>query len=148
MNDPAPQSKAIINIIKVLNSGIDFYQDGLKDLNDTNIKVLFTRMIEEKKEAVATLLPFARGTEGDAEIPHDTGVDIRNLYTHVVAGLSAKEEHKFINQLEEVEEEVLKRLDEALEIDQTCECAAELRRIRSRLQQCHDEMKLLQVETA
>ncbi|MCW8108257.1 PA2169 family four-helix-bundle protein [Alteromonas ponticola] len=148
MDHQAPSVQKVSEIIKVLNGGIEFYQDGVEKVNEARITSLFTRMIEEKKEAVTALQPYAVAEQGRAETNHDVGVDIRNMYTTLVGSITSDKAHTYIKQLEEVEDKVLLSIDEALEEEQPSNCAAELRRIRTRMQQCHDEMKLLQTETA
>ncbi|MBT0586674.1 PA2169 family four-helix-bundle protein [Alteromonas oceanisediminis] len=138
----------VAEIIKVLNGGIEFYQDALTKIETPNVRSMFSRMIEEKQQAIASLQPFAIAEKGEVESGTSTAVDLRNMYTNVLGMFSSDKAHTYVDELEEVEDKVLEVMDKALEEDQPAACAAELRRIRARMQQCHDEMKALQEATS
>ncbi|MCW8090287.1 ferritin-like domain-containing protein [Alteromonas sp. ASW11-130] len=144
MKHRTPGINRIFDIIKVLKSGIKFYQDSIAKLNDPKTKSFFNRMIVEKKEAVNALQPFVLTEQGVEETQGEIGIKVRNMYTKVLGALSSKKEQPYLEQLEEVEDKVLDSIDEALDVDQPPRCAAELRRIRTRMLQCFDEMKTLQ----
>ena len=61
--------------------------------------------------------------------------------------LSSNEDHTYVNQLEEVEDKVLKVLDSALENEQPTIAQSTLMSIRTNAQRMHDEMKALQEQT-
>ncbi|QJR82306.1 PA2169 family four-helix-bundle protein [Alteromonas pelagimontana] len=148
MSNQTPQVDKVTDIIKVMNGGIEFYQDGIEKVSQQNLKAMFTRMITEKQEAIAALQPYAVSEQGDAETDSDWTVDVRNMYTNLLGALSSNKDHTYVDQLEEVEDKVLEAIDDALEENQPANCATELRRVRVRMQQCHDEMKSLQDATA
>ena len=66
--------------------------------------------------------------------------EARKLYTHVVSMLSADSEQVFVDQLVALESRVLKQFDDALNEKQSQSCALLLRKIRTRMQQCYDEL--------
>ncbi|WP_343034729.1 PA2169 family four-helix-bundle protein [Alteromonas ponticola] len=139
--------KKISALIKVLNGGIEFYQEGVEKIKEANLKALFGQMIEEKQEAVASLQGFAVAEQGHTETQNDFGVEIRSMYTKLLGNFTSDMAHTYIEQLEEVEDKVLQSIDDALEVKQPTRCATELRRIRTRMQQCHDQMKWFKTES-
>ena len=138
----------VSDIIKVLNGGIEFYQDAMTKVNSSNVRNMFSRMIMEKKQAVEELQSFAVAETGDKETSTAFSVDARNMYTNILGMFTSDKDHTYIDELEEVEGKVLEVMDEALEEDQPSACAAALRKIRARMQQSHDEMKALQIATS
>lgn len=134
----------ITDIIKVMNSGIEFYQKAKDKVDDKSYQGFFNRMIDAKAKAIFELQPFAVEEKGDLETGTDTLVKARETYTHVVSKLSSNTEFTYVDQLEEVEDRVLEELDDALSKDQTPDCEAALIRIKTKMKECHDEMKALQ----
>ncbi len=134
----------ITDIIKVMNSGIEFYQKAKEKVDDQSYQGFFNRMIDAKAKAIFELQPFAVEEKGDLETGTDNLVKARETYTQVVAKLSSNTEFTYVDQLEEVEDRVLEELDDALSKEQTPESEAALLRIKVQAKECHDEMKALQ----
>ncbi|MGQ8367001.1 PA2169 family four-helix-bundle protein [Glaciecola sp. 1036] len=148
MNTQRPQAQNIAEIIKVMQGGIDFYQEAQKEVDTDYVQSAFQRMIREKKKAIEDLQPFAINEQGEPEDDSHWMVDLRKHYTKLIGTFSSEEEHTYVKQLEEVEDKVLEVLDDALGKTQPTECMEVLRRIRAAAQQLHDEMKALQQATA
>ena len=130
-------------VIKVLNGGIEFYQDNIDKVSSGSTKAMFNRTIEEKQQVVIELQSFAIEQQGEPDNHSSIAIDIRNMYAKLVNSVGTDKENAYICQLEKVEEKVLEVFDEALSEEQPAECASELRRFRTRMQQCHDEIKSL-----
>lgn len=141
-------AEKITDIVKVLNGGIEFYQDAAEKVDSPNIKNVFSRMITDKKLAATQLQRFAIQEKGDIEDGTNIGVDIRNMYTNVLSIFSNNTDHTYVSELEEVEDKVLEVFDEALKEDQPLDCKVTLQSVRRNMQECHDEMKTLQKMTA
>ncbi|NVK72604.1 MAG: PA2169 family four-helix-bundle protein [Oceanospirillaceae bacterium] len=136
----------ITDIIKVMNGGIEFYQEAKTKLDDTTYNAFFDRMIGAKSEAVAELQPFAVDQQGEVETDADNLVKARQAYTKLISKISSEPAtFTYVDQLEEVEDKVLEELDLALERNQPQDCEVTLRRVKVRMKECHDEMKALQV---
>jgi len=147
MTTSKPEVKKIAELIKVLNGGIEFYQNAKDKIDRLNIKSTFDTMIFEKQKAVEALQPFAIVEQGEIENDTAFAVDARQQYTKLLDTLTSDTEHTYIKQLEEVEDKVLEKFDSALEENQPAACAIELRRLQAIMQRCHDEMKALQHAT-
>jgi uncharacterized protein (TIGR02284 family) len=149
MQNQTDQVKHITNIIKVMNGGIEFYQEAKTKLDTTTYQVFFDRMISAKQEAAAELQQFAVQEQGKPETDTSNVVKMRQAYTNLRSKVSSDSTaFTYIDQLEEVEDKVLEELDLALEREQKQECEATLQRIKVRMKECHDEMKALQKEAA
>ncbi|SBS34784.1 hypothetical protein MAQ5080_02973 [Marinomonas aquimarina] len=140
-----PEVNHISDIIKVMNSGVEFYHEAKGKVDRSEYTSFFNRMIDAKESAVLELQKFAVVEKGDFETGSDRMTEVRKVYTKLVNKISPESsaEH-YVDQLEEVEDKVLAEIDRALEKDQAPECEVTLRRIYTRMKECHDEMRMLQ----
>ncbi|MDP5057640.1 MAG: PA2169 family four-helix-bundle protein [Marinomonas hwangdonensis] len=146
MQNQTAHAHHITDIIKVMNGGIEFYQEAKTKLDDSTYKAFFDRMIGAKAEAVAELQPFAVAQQGEVETDTSNLVKARQAYTKLMSKITSETTtFTYVDQLEEVEDKVLEELDLALERNQTQDCEVTLRRVKVRMKECHDEMKALQV---
>ena len=149
MQNQTDQVKHISDIIKVMNGGIEFYQEAKTKFDTTTYQVFFDRMISAKQEAAAELQKFAVQEQGELENGSSNSVKLHQAYTNLLAKFSSDSTaFTYIDQLEDVEDKVLKEFDLALEREQTPDCKATLQRLKVRMRECHDEMKALQKATA
>nr|WP_136250468.1 PA2169 family four-helix-bundle protein [Ningiella ruwaisensis] len=148
MKDQNLQVEKVSDVIKVLQGGIEFYEEAIKEIDTNHIINVFKRMISEKENAIEMLQPYAINEQGEKETDADWMVSTRKMYTKLVGKMSSDEDHTYIKQLEEVEDRVLEVLDDALSREQPANCLTALRQVRARAQQLHDEMKALQEATS
>ncbi|WP_395339458.1 PA2169 family four-helix-bundle protein [Ningiella sp. W23] len=141
------QVKKVADVIKVLQGGIEFYQEAIKKVDTQSFIGIFQRMISEKQEAINSLQPFAINEQGEKEDDTHWMIDSRKMYTSLISKMSSDAEHTYIDQLEEVEDKVLESLDDALSEEQPEGCLSALRQVRIKAQKMHDEMKDLQEAT-
>lgn len=145
MQNQTDQIKHVSDIIKVMNGGIEFYQEAKSKLDNSTYQAFFNRMIVAKKEAVADLQKFAVEEQGELENESSSLVKARQVYTKLLSKVSGDSTaFTYIDRLEEVEDKVLEELDLALERHQAQDCEIALRRIKVSMKECHDEMKALQ----
>ncbi|WP_199611878.1 ferritin-like domain-containing protein [Flocculibacter collagenilyticus] len=142
------QVEHITDIIQVLNSGIEFYTEAQKKVDDSALAGVFSRMVNVKTIAKEQLQPFAIIEEGEREDGSSFAVEARKYYTKMLTAFSSNEEHTIINQLEEVEDKTLAEIKAAMEKDQPLECQKTLTNVLNSMQQCHDEMLALQKATS
>ena len=134
----------IAGIIKVMNSGIEFYQEAKSKIEQPEYTGFFNRMIDAKEEAVFELQKFAVAETGAVENGSDTMTQARKAYSNLVDKISSSSTETYVSQLEEVEDKVLDEIDTALKKEQPADCEATLRRVYTRMKECHDEMRMLQ----
>jgi uncharacterized protein (TIGR02284 family) len=147
MQTQTTQTNHISDIIKVMNGGIEFYQEATTKLDNTTYQAFFDRMISAKEEAVAELQKFAVQEDGYPESDTSNAVKARQAYTKLLSKISSDSTFTYVDQLEEVEDKVLVEIDAALEKKQAQDCEVTLQRVKVRMKECHDEMKALQVTT-
>jgi uncharacterized protein (TIGR02284 family) len=147
MQTQTTQTNHISDIIKVMNGGIEFYQEATTKLDNTTYQAFFDRMISAKEEAVAELQKFAVQEDGYPESDTSNAVKARQAYTKLLSKISSDSTFTYVDQLEEVEDKVLDEIDAALEKKQAQDCEVTLQRVKVRMKECHDEMKALQVTT-
>ncbi|CUB04506.1 conserved hypothetical protein [Marinomonas fungiae] len=140
-----PEVNHIADIIKVMNSGIEFYQEAKEKIDRPEYTSFFNRMIDAKESAVFELQKYAVVEKGDLETGSDSMTEARKIYTKLVDKISTgSSAENYVDQLEEVEDKVLEEINEALAKDQAPDCEATLHRVKVRMKECHDEMRMLQ----
>ncbi|MDN3641044.1 PA2169 family four-helix-bundle protein [Simiduia curdlanivorans] len=102
------------NIIKVLNSGKDFYQHAIDKVDNSGLVMVFRSMVDARNNALIKLQPFAQMTDGEREAGDSWVVKAREAYADLRAALSKDPDHTYIEQLEEVEDKTLVELKTAL----------------------------------
>jgi uncharacterized protein (TIGR02284 family) len=149
MQNQMAQTHHIADIIKVMNGGIEFYQEAKSTLDSSKYLTFFNRMIDAKEEAITELQKFAVDEQGKLEKGTDYSVKVRQAYTNLLSMISSNSAtFIYMDQLEELEDKVLGELDTALEVPQPSDCEATLKHVKVKMQECHDEMKALQKNAA
>ncbi|MCE2596134.1 PA2169 family four-helix-bundle protein [Motilimonas cestriensis] len=138
----------IKELVKVLNGGIEFYSAAKGKTSNGNLVRIFERNIQEKALAISDLQTFILLDDDQAETHSALSVELREAYTKIIALVSADKDQTYISQLEEIEDKVLEKVDDALKQQLPPDCKSQLLQIQARMQSCHDEMKQLQLETA
>lgn len=148
MNNSNYDLSHVEHLIKVLNSGIDFYGEAKSKLDNHELIRIFDQNLTEKHKAVTELQNYVMADKGEPEQDSALSVELRTAYTKVLALVSSDTEHTYISQLEEVEDKVLEAIDKSLKNVMPPQLKETLLRIQIRMQVCHDDMKHLQEVTA
>lgn len=133
----------INSIIKVLNSGIEFYESAIEKVDNPSVVKEFKAMALARKNAVVKLQPFAKMSEGERETGNDMGVKAREIYTEILGAVSTDKSYTYIKQLEEVEDKTLEEIKEAMESVPEPLYASTLGEVFQEMKQCHDNMRHL-----
>lgn len=139
--------KHVSDIVQVLNSGIDFYADAKKKVDDKRLVHFFDRMLNARRMVKERLQPFAVQEDGKREEGSAFTVEARKIYTNVIGALSSDKEATYIAQLEEVEDKTLEELRAALKEKQPPQYESALLQSLAAMQECHDEMRALKKAT-
>lgn len=142
-----PEVHHVSDIIQVLNSGIEFYNDAKEKVRDRHIAQFFDRMLDARRMVKERLQPFAVQEEGEREDGSSFSVEARKVYTNVMSSMSSDKDHTYISQLEEVEDKTLEEIKAALKEEQPAQCEAALLQSLATMQECHDEMLALKKST-
>lgn len=127
----------------VLNDGFIFYQQGITRTSYDRVRAMCTRMVEEKRQAMVDLTPYISPATAKIETRLPWGKKIKTDYQALQDALAQEKEAVLSKRLNDIENQILQRFDEILDAKVTNECAQVLRKIRTRMLQCHDELTLL-----
>lgn len=130
-------------IVKVLDGGVDFYQHGIEHVAKANVRAMFQRMVEEKQKAIAMMRPFIVQDTGNSHSNMDWYQEFTKCYAPLLDAAGDTSDVEYISHLEAVEEKVMDIVETTLNGVAHSEFATELRCIRTRMQQCRDEMQSL-----
>lgn len=132
-------------LIDVLTDGVKFYDDAAKAI-DGPYQALFQRMASTKRSIVSDL---KAEVSYQGESPSDGGTvagSLRQAYTDLAAKVSSKPDYKYVSQLEETEDRILRAFTDAL----TSSDKAEVRQVAQNylpdVKRMHDEMRNLKAQ--
>lgn len=137
-------SKQVSKVIKVLNTGIDFYTEAQDKVESTQVATVFGNMATIRKSAVTRLNAYTELRDGETEEGGDFASEARRMYTNLIASIKSDSDYTYISQLEEIEDKTLEELKSALNKDLDPGCRAALSEIMAEMNQCHDRMLALQ----
>lgn len=143
-NDKFENVEHINEVITILNSGVEFYREAEKKIDDLDIKRLFEQMAVSHERSAARLQPYSVLTQGEREDGSSFAVESRRVYTKVLAMIKDDPEYTFIDQLEEVEDKILESLDKVAKQDLPLACRGDLSEVRAEVVGCHDRMRSIQ----
>ena len=147
MTNTSENLEKIDDIVKVLNGGIEFYEDAIKKVESPRVRSVFTQMIKFRREALYKLQPLVIKQTGEIESSSSLVVSIRKMYTDLIGKITG-DDHTFVAQLEEVEDKTLEVIREAFEANHDPAVKQTLTMLLSKAKAVHDEMKILQDVTA
>jgi len=106
---------ATINeMIEVLNDGKGFYSDAAQEVSRPDLKALFGRMAEHKKQIVDELVVAVSALR---ETPSTSGTfagTMRKLYAELRTRMTSDKDHEYVAQLEEFEDRILHTFEAAV----------------------------------
>jgi uncharacterized protein (TIGR02284 family) len=141
-------AKALQELVQIARDGVSFYTDASTEVKDIGLKSTFARMIEAKRDLIASL---STKLVSEQETVPDSGTfsgKLRQLYTDIRANIGSSEEKVYVAQLEEVEDRLLEHYESAIaEIDDPIVLAM-LKAHLSRVRDCHAEMRSLKLRFA
>lgn len=137
-------TKKISNLIKTLNSSVEFYEEASKEVDKPTVATTLQNMALTHSKNIATLQPFIRAQEGETEDGGSFAVDIRKQYTSVMDAIKSDGDLTYISQLEEVEDKLLEQCKDALESKLPVGCVNAITKVQQDIRFTHDRMKALQ----
>ena len=137
--------KEFENIVKAMNSGIEFYDKAKSKVDDKRISQIFEATSQSHKASAARLQPHILAVEEGVETGSSFAVEVRKLYTATLAAVS-NTELTYVKQLEEIEDKLLEEIDEVMNLKLPPEAHKALMQVRIDTQRTHDRLKALQNE--
>lgn len=130
-------------LITVLEDGSEFYQEAHDNVNDTGLKNLFGRMFQSKQLIAADLRRIVR-FKGEEPSEGSFGGSLRQQYAKLRVGLSSDKSAQYVAQLEEFEDQILKKFDAQSKESDNLEVRAIAAKFYPEVKQQHDQMRALQ----
>lgn len=138
-----PETQQLMNLVRVLNDGIDFYRDAESKVHSTGLKRTFERMATTRQKLVNRLQPYIIAQQGERESGHTYGGRLRELYTSFLATIRSDVDQTYIDHLEELEDQTLHTLGDTLRAARNRELMAALKEFQQHLKRCREEMRQL-----
>lgn len=138
----------IKDVVQVLNSAVEFYSTAKNEIDDYEINRVLDSQIASKNLAINKLQTHIVNHDGEAETGNAWSTKAREMYTKIAGSLSSNSIHTYIDQLEEVEDQILEAIDDAIKNADQPALKTDLTTIRSNMQSSHDQMLALQKSTA
>ena len=136
--------KEFNGLIKVLNSSVDFYQKAMDEVENPKVKTLLGKVHDQHASSIHSLEPYADLDAGEKEDGSSFAVEARNMYTQVLSKLKSDTDLTFIDQLEEVEDKILEKMNSIDEIELPLRAQQAFKKTRMESGVMHNVMTSLQ----
>lgn len=131
-------------LIKVLNSSLNFYEKAIVEVENLRVKKLLSKVHDQHVSSIHTLEPYANLDKGESEDGSNFAIEARNMYTQALSKLQSDSDLTFIDQLEEVEDKILEKMNNIDETDLPVRAQPAFIKTRIESQITHNVMKSLQ----
>lgn len=132
------------DLIAVLTDGVKFYEEAARTI-DGSYQALFQRMASTKRAIVADLRAEV-AYHGEAPAGGTLGGSLRQAYTDLAARLSSKPDAKYVAQLEEAEDRILRAFTDALTTSERAEVRQVAQNYLPDIRRMHEEMRVLKAQ--
>jgi uncharacterized protein (TIGR02284 family) len=134
-------ANVLSDIVQVARDGAEFYDAAVKEVKSPQLRDVFARMAQRKRELIGALSSRIR-LEGESAPDSGTFVGtLRKAYADVLAGMSSNEDKVYVGQLEDTEDRLLKEVTTAIKDTDEPELRALLTQHLPTIRACHDEMR-------
>ncbi|TQV78807.1 PA2169 family four-helix-bundle protein [Exilibacterium tricleocarpae] len=137
----ASEKSHISDIVKALNSGVDFYTQARDKVNDPALATLFEFTANKRRQIIERFQPYIEAEKGAPEEGNSFVLETRKLYTNILALVVPDSEYAYIQQLYEVEENTLKAIIAALDEEPAVDCRAVLVNAYDEVGECQDKLR-------
>jgi uncharacterized protein (TIGR02284 family) len=139
-------TSSLNELIEVLNDGVKFYEDAGRTTANATYQALFQRLASTKRAIAADL---RAEVELHGERAADSGTivgSLRQSYTDLRARLSENPDAKYIGELEEAEDRILRAFQDALTLSDRSEVRQIAQNYLPDIKRMHDEMRQLKAQ--
>lgn len=138
------KTAALTRLIKLLNSGTEFYRQAEHEVPSQDLANIFESMAFARETSLAELQPFLSSNRGEQERGHAAGAELRRRYASLRAALKADPRRIYIEHLEEIEDATLDAIDAAMRETESLNLLEALTETRDRMSVCHRKMHELE----
>lgn len=135
-------TSSLNELLQVLNDSVGFYDDAAEKVGDSIYQSLFRRMAANKR-AIAEDLRAEIAARGDAPAGGSVRGSLRQGWTDLLARLSGEPELRFVSQLEESEDAVIRAFREAVLDSDRAEVRAIAQKHMAEINRMHEEIRNL-----
>lgn len=129
------------DLLGVLADGVKFYEDAARVIDGPH-QALFQRMATTKRAIIADLRAEI-AYHGEAPVNGTLAGSLRQAYTDLAARISSKPDAKYVAQLEEAEDRILRAFTDALTTSERAEVRQVAQNYLPDIRRMHDEMRTL-----
>lgn len=129
------------DLIQVLNSSVDFFNEAKKNVAEQKIQTIFDDVILSHKKSIAKLQPLVVAQTDEMEDGSHWSVKLRETYTNIISSFTSDKDLTYISQLEEVEDKLLKVCDDAMANNKFSISNSLLSEVRSEIKFSHDRIR-------
>ncbi|AXQ27365.1 PA2169 family four-helix-bundle protein [Solimonas sp. K1W22B-7] len=135
-------------LVQVARDGAEFYEQAFEQVQDSQLRSLFSRMAAAKRELINGL-SASIAASGEVVPPGGTlSGALRKVYAQVRATLARDETRAYVAQLEDAEDRLLEHLRRAIREADDPSVLRQLEMYLPRVRDCHDEMRALKQRMA
>lgn len=127
-------------LVSIARDGVKFYDEAGKEVDDSQLKLLFLRMADQKRNLIASLSGKLAANHED--IPEDGTVagTMRRVYTDLRTSFASDEAKVYVAQLEETEDRLLEHFEDAIKTVEDPAVRSILQTQLPQVRACHAEM--------
>lgn len=134
---------ALTRLIRLLNSGTEFYRLAEDAICDDYLATFFDSMAFAREASLAELQPFVTRATGHIEAGHANDIELRKKFANLIADLTHEPENVYIEELEEIEDRTLEAIDSACQEAVNPDLTVTLTEVRQRMTVCREKMHQL-----
>ena len=90
----------ISDVIQVMQSGVIFYQDAIKNLENDNLKATFANILRNKVASVESLQSLTFAQQHERKESASLLIDVKKIYTKFTEMFKSNIQHAYISHLE------------------------------------------------
>lgn len=130
-------------LVQIARDGASFYSEAMRKVEDPHIKAIFSSMAQHKQQIIDSLSANLRMNDQEPPSGGTAAGMIRKSYADLLAAISSKDAKVYVSQLEETEDRLLRRFEEAIEDADDPAVVSLLQSHMPQVRACHDEMRTL-----
>ncbi len=135
-------------LVSIARDGVKFYDEAGKEVEDSQLKLLFLRMADQKRNLISSLSGKLAANQEDVPEDGTFAGKLRRVYTDLRTSLSSDEAKVYVAQLEETEDKLLEHFEDAIEKVEDPSVRSILRTHIPQVRACHAEMSAVKKRLA
>ncbi len=139
------EREKMIDFVKVLKDGVEFYREAKKHVRDSRSLTLFEKNATTRERLINELKPHVEVETGDLQTTQTIKGKLHIIYTKILAKIKDADS-TWMHQLEELEDRTLEEMDELMKEITTPEIKKVLSMQYLVLKECHAEMRQRETE--